>query len=136
MFFQDQLSLNAGQKYCRMLPGEHSEILSTCIELSNGFKTFVLSFFEFRPALSYHMVLRPLFCLFLSGRLRQVSLYLLTLLTNLNIEVNSVDLDQTAQQSDQGSTLSDQGASITFRQTTKADVCCGLTQSEIKYTVI
>ena len=25
---------------------EHSAILSTCIELSHGFKTFVLSFFE------------------------------------------------------------------------------------------
>ena len=25
--FQDQLSINAGQKYCRMLPGEHSAIL-------------------------------------------------------------------------------------------------------------
>ena len=27
--FQDQLSLNAGQKHCRMLKGEHSAILST-----------------------------------------------------------------------------------------------------------
>ena len=26
----------------------------------------------FRPSLSYHLSLRPLFCLFLSGRLRQV----------------------------------------------------------------
>ena len=31
MGFQYQLSLNAGQKYCRMLQGEHSAILSTCI---------------------------------------------------------------------------------------------------------
>ena len=46
MGFQDQLSLNAGQKYCRMLQGEHSAILSTCIELPHGFKTFVLSIFE------------------------------------------------------------------------------------------
>ena len=30
-FFQDSLSLNAGQKYCRMLQGEHSTILLTCI---------------------------------------------------------------------------------------------------------
>ena len=45
MGFQDQLSLNAGQKYCRMLTGEHSAILSTCIKLAHGFKTFVLSFF-------------------------------------------------------------------------------------------
>ena len=31
--FQDQLSLNAGQKYCRMLQGEHSAILLTFIRL-------------------------------------------------------------------------------------------------------
>ena len=30
----------------------------------------------FRPSLSYHLPLRPLFCLFLSGRLRQVLLYI------------------------------------------------------------
>ena len=41
--FQDQLSLNAGQTYCKML-------------------------------LSFHLSLRPTFCLFLSGRLRQVLL--------------------------------------------------------------
>ena len=29
----------------------------------------------FRPSISYHFPLRPLFCLFLSGRLRQLSLY-------------------------------------------------------------
>ena len=29
----------------------------------------------FLPSLSYHLSLRPLFCLFLSGRLRQVLLY-------------------------------------------------------------
>ena len=29
--FQDQLWLNAGQKYCRMLPLEHSAMLSTFI---------------------------------------------------------------------------------------------------------
>ena len=44
--FQDQLSLNAGQKYCRMLQGEHSEIFSTFIKLPFVFKTFVLSIFE------------------------------------------------------------------------------------------
>ena len=49
MGFQDQLSLNAGQK-----------------------KGSILQYF--RPALSYHMALRPLFCLFLSGSLRQISL--------------------------------------------------------------
>ena len=55
--FQDQLSLNAGQKYCRILQREHSAILSTFIKL--------------------HLSLRSLFCLFLSGCLGQVLLYLL-----------------------------------------------------------
>ena len=31
--FQDKLSLNAGQKYCRMLQGEHSAIRLTFIKL-------------------------------------------------------------------------------------------------------
>ena len=44
--FQDQLSLNAGQKYCRMLPLEHSAILSTFIKLPFVIKTFILSIFE------------------------------------------------------------------------------------------
>ena len=44
--FQGQLSLNAGQKYCRMLQGEHSAILSTFIELLFVSKIFVLSIFE------------------------------------------------------------------------------------------
>ena len=44
--FKDQLLLNAGQKYCRMLQGEHSAILSTFIKLPNVIEIFVLSFFE------------------------------------------------------------------------------------------
>ena len=44
--FQDQLSLTAGQKYCRMLPLEHSAILLTFIKLPFVIKTFVLSIFE------------------------------------------------------------------------------------------
>ena len=44
--FQDQLSLNAGPKYCRMLQGEHSAILLTFIKLPFAIKTFVLSIFE------------------------------------------------------------------------------------------
>ena len=44
--FQDQLSLNAGQKYCRMLPLEHSAILLTFIKLPFVIKIFVLSIFE------------------------------------------------------------------------------------------
>ena len=43
--FQDRLSLNAGQKYCRMLQGERSAILSTFIKLPFFIKTFILSIF-------------------------------------------------------------------------------------------
>ena len=46
--FQDRLSLNAGQTYCRMLQGEHSAILSTFIKLQFVIKIFTLSIFE-RP---------------------------------------------------------------------------------------
>ena len=41
--FQDPLSLNAGQKYCRMLQGEHSAILLTFNNLPFVIKIFVLS---------------------------------------------------------------------------------------------
>ena len=44
--FQYQLSLNAGQKYCRMLQGEHSAIPLTFIKLPFFIKTFVLSIFK------------------------------------------------------------------------------------------
>ena len=43
---QDQLSLNAGEKYCRMLKGEHSAILLTFIKLPFVIKIFILSIFE------------------------------------------------------------------------------------------
>ena len=56
--FQNQLSLNAGQKYCRML------------------QESILQYV--RPSLTYHLSLRPLFCLILCGHLRQVLLYILT----------------------------------------------------------
>ena len=46
MGFKYQLSLNAGQNYCRMLEGEHSAILLTCIKLPHDFKTFVVSISE------------------------------------------------------------------------------------------
>ena len=44
--FQDRLSLNAGQKYCRMVPLEHSAILSTFIKLAFVIKIFVLFIFK------------------------------------------------------------------------------------------
>ena len=46
--FQDQLSLNASQKYCRMLRGEHSAKLATFIKLPFVIKIFVLSIFEWQ----------------------------------------------------------------------------------------
>ena len=53
--FQDQLSLDAGQKYCRML------------------QESILQYF--RPSLWYYLSLGFLYCIILSGRLRQVLLY-------------------------------------------------------------
>ena len=53
--FQYRVSLNVGQKYYRMLQGEYSARLSTSIKLPFSIKTK--------------------FCLFISGRLRQVLLY-------------------------------------------------------------
>ena len=44
--FQDELWLHTGQKYCRMLQGEHSAILSTFIKLPFVIDIFVLSIFE------------------------------------------------------------------------------------------
>ena len=44
--FQDQLSLNAGQMYCRMLQGEHFAILLTFIKLPFVIKIFILSIFD------------------------------------------------------------------------------------------
>ena len=46
--FQYQLSLNAGQKYCRMLQGEHSAILTTFIKLPFSIKTFALTIFKWQ----------------------------------------------------------------------------------------
>ena len=43
--FQDQLLLHVGQKYCRMLQGEHFEILSTFNKLPIVIKIFVLFIF-------------------------------------------------------------------------------------------
>ena len=40
---EDQISLNAGQKCCRMVQGEHSAILSTFIKLPFVIKIIVLS---------------------------------------------------------------------------------------------
>ena len=52
------------------------------------------------------------------------SIYLLALLTNESINVNSADPDQTAPVSRSGSTLFDQESSKTFQQTTIAEFGC------------
>ena len=52
MVFKTNFSLNAGQKYCRMLNLQY-----------------------YKPSLSYHLSSRSLFYQFLSGRLRKVLLY-------------------------------------------------------------
>ena len=44
--FQDQVSLNAGQTYCRMLPLGHSAILLTFNKLPFVITIVVLSIFE------------------------------------------------------------------------------------------
>ena len=44
--FQDQILLNPGQNYCRMLQVKHSAILLTFIKLPFVIKIFVLSIFE------------------------------------------------------------------------------------------
>ena len=46
VIFNTNYGLNAGQKKCRMLQGEHSAILSTFIKLPYTIKTFVLSIFK------------------------------------------------------------------------------------------
>ena len=44
--FQDQLLLDVGQKYCKILQEEYSALLLTFIMLPFAIKTFVLSIFE------------------------------------------------------------------------------------------
>ena len=60
--FRDQLSLNAGQKYCRMFQWEHSAILLTFINLPFVIKIFVLSIFEW-PFDTGFTVLVKIFCM-------------------------------------------------------------------------
>ena len=46
----------------------------------------------FRPSLSYHLPLRPLFCLFLSGGLRQVLPYIGVIKLSINSETKAYSL--------------------------------------------
>ena len=65
--FQNQISLNVGQKYCRMLQREHSAILSIFMKIPFVTKIVFFSFYYF---------FFTIFILILGGRLRQVLLYL------------------------------------------------------------
>ena len=56
--FQDELSLNADQKYCRMLPLEQSAILSTFIKLPFVIKIFVSSIVLVTVLHRFHCTLR------------------------------------------------------------------------------
>ena len=58
--FQNPLSLNAGQKYCRMLQGEHSSKFLTFIKLPLVTKIFVLSIFEWPLKTSFTVILNIL----------------------------------------------------------------------------
>ena len=53
MGFQDRLSLNVGQKYCRMLKESILQYFSTFFKLQFVFKTFVLSIFEWRLKIGF-----------------------------------------------------------------------------------
>ena len=55
--FQDQLSLNAGQKYCRMLQESILQYFRPSLELPFVLKTFVLSVFEwpFKTGFNGHL---------------------------------------------------------------------------------
>ena len=56
--FQYGLLLNAGQKYCRMLQGEHTAILSTFIKLAFVIKTFVLSIYKWPLKTGFSVIIR------------------------------------------------------------------------------
>ena len=51
--FEDRLSLNVGQKYCRMLQGGHSVMFPTFIKVPFVIKIFVLSIFEWSLKTGY-----------------------------------------------------------------------------------
>ena len=82
--FQDQLSLYAGQKHCRMPKGGHSAILLTFIKLPFVIKIFVVSVFEwpFYTVFTVHvapslLLVCILNCSFLRKRQLQINMNLI-----------------------------------------------------------
>ena len=61
---KDQLSLNAGQKYCRMLQGEHSAIFLTFIKVPFAIKIYVLLFFEWLLKIGFTVLTTYMYFLF------------------------------------------------------------------------
>ena len=57
---QDQVSLNAGQKYCRMLPLAYSAIQTTFIKLRFVIKIFVLSIFEWPIYTGFYFTMKKI----------------------------------------------------------------------------
>ena len=84
--FQDQLSLNAGQKYYRMLQG-HSAILLTFIKLPFVIKIFVLSIFEWLFYTGFTVVCN--FLLFVCLFLVDLILYVPSIIFQLNRDGSS-----------------------------------------------
>ena len=103
--FQDQSLLNAGQKYCRMLQGEHTAILLTFIKLPFVIKIFVLSILEwpFYTGFTVGILVLPglsliLIIIFVQNMLSYYicCIYSNVLKTNFLMEVNTMNTDQTA----------------------------------------
>ena len=65
---EDRLLLNTGQKYCRMLQGEHSAILLTFIKLPFVIKILVLSIFEWPLETGFTVLDIVLFVLYFTFR--------------------------------------------------------------------
>ena len=57
--FQDQILFNAGQKYCRMLQGEHSAILLTFIKLPFVIKIFCFIYFGVAVLHRFYCIVSP-----------------------------------------------------------------------------
>ena len=76
---QDRLLLNTGQKYCRMLQGEHSAILSTFIKLPFVIKIFVLSIFKWPHKTDFTVPDIVLFVLYFAFR-KLLTLHTMTML--------------------------------------------------------
>ena len=59
----DKWYLNKGQKYCRMLPLEHSAILLTCIKLSSVLKVNFGILFEWPLKTGFTVLSFSMYCL-------------------------------------------------------------------------